>query len=153
MLPLAKNPVTGFLESSKGSSFDSIRKTRFLEIAREAADRKEMPDIPAICKVIGISTHAFWDHKRIDEVFKAQWEEILDTCETTLVSTMYANGQRPSGYMDRITWLRAYRPGTWHPDLKVSISSDLSNLKSVIDTSLVANDADIVEDPPQIEGK
>lgn len=153
MLPLRPNPETGFLESNAGVSFNSVLKVRFLELAHEAVNNKLMPDVPAICKALDINVRTFYEHKTRDEAFNQKWEEVLDTCESTLVQTMYANGQRPSGYMDRITWLRAYRPRTWNPDLKVNISHDSSGLKGLADGSNHAIEAVIVPNPPVIEGK
>lgn len=144
MVPLAPNPETGFLESGGVGAFDSAKKVKFLEIARHAAENKLMPDVPGICKALNVSTFVFYEHRRLDELFRAQWETVLDTCESTLVQMMYANGQRPSGYMDRITWLRAHRPGMWNPDLKVNINQDSSQVKGLFEGAKTIIEADIV---------
>lgn len=154
MLPLAPNPKTGFLESSQRVGFTSEKKLRSLELARECVElRGELPDIPSICKALGIWHTTFYEHLRMDEEFKRQWEEMLDICEHELVKTMYANGRKPSGYMDRITWLRAHRPGKWNPDYKLNISTDSVQLKGLIDGATTAIDAVIVENPPTIATK
>lgn len=153
MVPFAPNPKTGFLESNAGVSFNSILKVRFLQLAREAVNAKSMPNIPAICKALDIHTRTFYAHKSIDDAFRIAWDEVLDECEATLVDTMYTNGQRPSGYMDRITWLRAYKPGRWNPDLKLNISHDSAQLKDSLTAAASAIEAVIVPDPPIIEGK
>lgn len=148
MLPLAPNPKTGFLESNRGVSFDSALKVRFLEMATEAADAKLMPDIPGLCKTVGISTHTFWEHKKLDDKFRTAWESVLDTCESTLTQAMYSFGQRPGNYMDRITWLRAHKPERWNPDYNVKISHDSSGLKESFNVASAAIEAEIVEQAP-----
>jgi hypothetical protein len=65
--------------------------------------------------------------------------------ENELVSTMVANGKKPRGYMDRITFLRAYRPARWNPDYKLQINVDVSSVKGIIDSNNAVIDAVIVE--------
>ena len=154
MMPLQINPESGFLESTGKHIFSSAMKFRALELARENLEMKgEMPDIPATCKALGIKHNTFYDHLRVDEEFKAQWEEVLDVCEQELVKTMYANGRKPSGYMDRITWLRAHRPGKWNPDFKLNINTDGAQVKGVLDAASTVIDAVIVNEPKSIDGE
>jgi hypothetical protein len=67
--------------------------------------------------------------------------------EDKLVSVMYANGQKPNGYMDRITWLRAHRPKRWNPDTRVQISQETSYTQKgldVIEGELVTKEPDMM---------
>lgn len=152
MVPLAPDPRTGFLESTGKHAFNAVMKMRALELAHENVTvRSELPDIPAICKGLGISHNTFYAHLQQDEEFKRQWEEVLDLCEHELVKTMYANGRRPNGYMDRITWLRAHRPGKWNPDYKINISTDSGQAKGLIGLASTAIEAEIVASPTVID--
>lgn len=149
MNALRPNPQTGYLESPSPNlaSFDSHKKVRCLELAHEMAERGEMPGVVVLCKAVGISHATFKDHLVADERFKAAWDEALDKVEEMLVSTMVCRGQTPGGYMDRITWLRAYRPGRWNPEHKLQISSDSSANKSFINAIPVIIDAEIADSP------
>jgi len=144
MKALEANPKTGFLESNRGSSFTSELKIRFLELADQACQRGEFPDIEAICKTIGISPWSFYHHKSIDEKFAEEWELAMRKIETTLVRTMVAQGQKPKGYMDRITWLRKHFPKEWNPNQQLNISMDLTATKSLLSARPTVIDAEIV---------
>lgn len=152
MLPLRPNPETGFLESNRESSFSSVMKVKFLEIAKGFADRKMMPDVGDICKEVGISIRTYWKHVALDAKFAEAWEEIVDICESSLVSKMYEYGQRPSNYMDRITWLKNMRPERWDPEQRVRIIQDSPGQNRLIDAIKGAIDADIVGELKAIEG-
>jgi hypothetical protein len=153
MVPLAVDPKTGFLETTGVHRFSAAMKMRALEFARENVQTKgELPNIPQTCAALGITHRTFYHHLALDSEFKSQWEEVLDLCEQELVSVMYANGKRPSGYMDRITWLRANRPQKWNPDFRLNISTDVTALKAVIDNANHAIDAQIVESPKELAG-
>jgi hypothetical protein len=148
MNALQVNPVTGFLESKNPNeiTFDSNRKKRYLEMAREAAERGEWPDQHAMAKMLGITIRTVHWHFVKDEVFKAQWEECIDIIENELLKTMVAQGKRPSGYMDRITWLRAHRPERWNPDYnKPQLTVDIAAVKRVLSDDNTVIDAVIVD--------
>jgi hypothetical protein len=147
------NEETGFLESNPLSSFNSALKVKFLDLAKSAADNGDMPNIPGMCSAVGINPRTFYTHLNRDGKFKEAWEDIIDYCESTLVRTMFARGRTPGGYMDRITWLRAYRPERWNPELKLNVHHDYSDTKGLIDDSKQAIEAEIVQNtPPLIEG-
>lgn len=148
MLALRQDPKTGFLESPSPNlcSFDAIKKTRAIELAREMVERGEMPRQSIIVKALGINPETLRHHLRDDIIFKKAWEEVIDLMEETLVNTMVTNGQKPSGYMDRITWLRAYRPNRWNPDSRIQILGDNSEHKRIVTSVIDAIDAEIVTD-------
>lgn len=152
MIPLRLNEKTGFLESNRVSGFDSVKKVRFLELAREAAENQRMPDVAALCRALGVGMTTYWEHMQVDRNFANAWEDIIDTCESSLVSQMYEYGKRPSGYMHMITWLRAKRPERWDPARKLIISRDSDGPKGLIDALKGAIDADIVGELKGVEG-
>ncbi len=152
MNALTPNPKTGFLESRNPSmaGFTSDKKAKFIELAMQAAQIGAAPSIPNLCKTVDIVHHTFYTHLKTDPAFKQAWEDTLDIIEDNLVQTMVSNGQRPSGYMDRITWLRANRPGRWNPDWKGQISSDNQGHKSVIDAYSTVIDGELVPEAPKL---
>lgn len=152
MLPLRPNPETGYLESNRLSSFDSAKKVRFIELAKEAAMNKHIPNLATLSQAVGIAIRTYWDHMAKDPKFAEAWRDVEDICEANLVDCMYEYAQRPSNYMDRITWLRAKRPERWHPEFKVTISQDSAYTKGLVDMVKGAIDADIVDELKSIEG-
>lgn len=151
MNPLVPNPQTGFLESRNHSlaGFTSDKKQKFIELATAQAQMGAMPSIPNLCKTVDISNRTFYTHLKGDPSFKEAWDATLDMIEDTLVSTMVGNAQRPSGYMDRITWLRAYRPGRWNPDARLQTPQDISATNNVISVYSDAIDGELVANPPK----
>lgn len=114
------------------------------------ADLGQMPSIPSLCASVGINSRTFYVHCKVDEGFKQGWEDVLERIEDNLVNTMVCNGQRPSGYMDRITWLRAYRGGKWLNDGKGQMQPDTSDSKNVLSSLSGAIDAEIVPEQPKL---
>lgn len=150
MNALTPNPQTWFLESVTPtfSTFDSAKKMRALEIASENINRGELPSHVKICSALGVSLRTWYEHLQQDTRFKAAWQDILDMAEDRLVNVMYANGQRPSGYMDRITWLRAHNPGKWNPDLKVQVSQHNAHFQNgigIIEAEIAPKRGEIAE--------
>lgn len=152
MKALQPNPETGFLESNRNTTFDSARKVKFIALAKEIAERRQLPSIVELCKAIGITTRCYWEHMSLDAKFHEAWEDVTDICESFLVDTMFVRGQTPGGYMDRITWLRAKKPHRWNPEYKFSIVHDGSSAKGLMDAAKGAIDADIVSELPEIVG-
>ncbi len=149
MNPLQANPETGYLESRNPSlvGFTSDKKVKFLQLAYQMAELGQMPSVPKICETVGIQYTTFYSHLKDDGAFKDGWEQCLNKIEDILVNTMVTNGQRPSGYMDRITWLRAYRGDRWNPERRLQILNDtegsktvLSHLNTVIDGEIAPNE-------------
>lgn len=151
MNALTPNPKTGFLESRNPSmlGFTSDRKAKFIELATKQASMGAMPSVPNLCKAVDIAHHTFYSHIRNDPAFKQAWENTLDVIEDNLVQTMVTNGQRPSGFMDRIAWLRAHRPQRWNQDYKGQISSDDQGHKNVISQYSDIIDAEVVAEQPE----
>lgn len=150
MQPLQPNPETGFLESKGQFVFDSSRKVKLLEIAREMRAKGKWPDIYSLCEAVGISYNTFNDHMQVDENFKRAWNEVKMSAATALESQMYDYAQRPNGYMHMITWLRKNVPEDWNPDLKVQITSDSVSAKGLIEGAKNVFEAEIVPNSENI---
>lgn len=114
-------------------AFDSVKKIQFLKLAHEIRERTgSVPTIASLCDAVGISLSAFQAHKKLDEQFNAQWRELLYRVEDKLIDTMYQNGLKSSGYMDRITWLRRHFPENWAPEQRITVTHS----QQYIDTTL-----------------
>lgn len=146
MNPLIKNPETGFLESPSPNfaSFDSAKKVRALELAKEMIKRGEYPKQSTIASAVGVYSRTFGYHLQNDPRFKEEWKEVVDMIEDMLVDPMYENGRKPSGYMDRITLLRKLKPEVWNPDRKIQIQTDNAPTKKIFDEFSSIIDAEIV---------
>jgi hypothetical protein len=110
--PLSVNPVTGFLESSspQRQTFDSDRKLRFIQLAQEHIDKGLVPDIPAISKVIGITSRTFYNHKEDDPEFREKWEEIENQLEAKLVGNLWDQAKKPNCVAANIFLLKNWVP-------------------------------------------
>ncbi len=143
---------TGFLTapSDERITFDALKKVRILEIAEEMVQRGEMPRLSILAKAVGVDTDTIIRHRKEDVKFGREWERVIDLAEETLVGTMFAQGQKPSGYMDRITWLRAYRPGRWNPDRQVQFHGDISITQKVSSALTMAIEAEVLPDTEEL---
>jgi hypothetical protein len=143
------NGSTGFIESASPNrkSFDSHKKSLMLETALKSAEAGNLPDLPNLCKAVGISISSFWSHYNQDPEFKAQYDEVLRNCEHTLANVMFERGKRPGGFMDRIAWLKRHFP-EWREDRGTQISLDVGQLKKIIEPNSFI-DAEIVPVSPQ----
>lgn len=143
-----KDPETGYLvaENPRGAlPFGIETKRKILELmAKEGS-------IVQVCEMLGVSTRSVYDHLSIDEAFRRDYAVTIRENCSRLEGTMFKNGQRPQGYMDRITYLRRWMPNEWTPKTNISVShsdtSALDSLYSAIDPSKVI-DAQII-DPGQ----
>lgn len=120
-----KDSETGYLVSNvikTGTPFGIETKKRVLELMKEEGS------ITGVCQKLGISTRSVYDHLNIDEAFRRDYALVIrDNC-SILEGTMYKNGQRPQGYMDRITYLRRWMPQEWTPKTNISVTNDTSNI-------------------------
>jgi hypothetical protein len=135
-----KDPETGYLVAQvtkTGTPFGVETKKRVIEMMKEEGS------ISILCQKLGVSTRSVYDHLQIDEAFRRDYAlAIQDNC-STLEGTMFKNGQRPQGYMDRITYLRRWKPNEWTPKTQITVSQDNSSVESLFkaleDTGKVIN--------------
>ena len=67
-------------------------------------------------KLTGRKMQNFQYCLRVDPAFANDFKSIQDSMKNNLEQTMYQNGLKEKGYMDRITWLRRHYPKEYHPN-------------------------------------
>lgn len=119
MNKLELDPVSGYAHSPGASierGFPPEKKELLIDEALKIIeDTGEMPNMTKLATSFGINLKTLYTHLKNDEKFKEKFHEVFLRGEAQLTSVMYSNAQRPSGYMDRITWLRRFGQG-WNPD-------------------------------------
>lgn len=63
-------------------------------------------------------------HLDTDENFALDFKAVKDSMKHSLEQTMYQNGLKEKGYMDRITWLRKNYPSEYNPNFEGSGKND-----------------------------
>ncbi len=124
----SKDSETGYLVSNSvvnGNVFGVETKKRFFALMEEEGSVGET------CKALGISSRSVYDHLKIDEAFRRDYSLCIRNMASKLETTMYKNGQRPQGYMDRITFLRRWLPNEWTPKSQVTVTSDSGTIDSL----------------------
>lgn len=148
-----KDESTGYLThqvAAGGQAFGVEGKKRFLQVMEDSGNLTET------CRLLGISATTLYHHLEVDEAFNRDYGLMVRGMAHKLESVMYKNGQRPQGYMDRITWLRRWFPKDWTPKTSISVSQSddntLNDLFSDIDTSKII-DATLIQDNPETNQK
>lgn len=139
---------TGLMTPPVGSgpnlyTFDSKTKLIFLDLLR-----KMFPHVKKVCDIVGISRQTYLNHYSRDPRFKDLVDEIKEERLDHLESVMLDMGEKPSGFMDRIAYLRAHRPHLYNPAQKIIVERQdhltldaakvrVERLKNVIDADIV----------------
>jgi hypothetical protein len=142
MNQLQVDPATGFLQSPSPTgiyNFDAERKTQLLAMAMQCAEAGTWPNIPKLCKSVGISVQTFYNHVNADGDFAEQWQEIKRTLSAGIAVDMREHATRPGNYMDRITLLRHLHPDEWGGPEKNSSNIDIGWIKKLADAIDSAN--------------
>lgn len=124
-------------------TFGSENKIKFVDLLRTM-----FPHIKKVCDIVGISSQTYRNHYAKDEVFRKMIEDIKEERLDNLEAVMLDNGARPSGFLDRIAYLRAHRPHLYNPASKVIIERQdhltidaatdrVNRLRNVIDADIV----------------
>ncbi|HEX9504255.1 MAG TPA: hypothetical protein VF974_08145 [Patescibacteria group bacterium] len=150
---IALDLKTGFLESASDSfvTFSAAEKVRAIQMAEEMVARGEMPRVSYICKALDVDIDTFTRHRRMDPLLKKEWERVIDLMEEKIVGVMVARGQQANGFMDRIAWLRAYRPHRWNPDRQIQLQADIRVTQNIVEGINGKNDAIEAEIVPNSE--
>lgn len=146
MNALQKNPETGFLESYSTAlaSFDSPKKLKFLELAKEHFEKTgEWPEIDSLCKAVDIAPRTFDRHIKSDEAFAEAWKDIKLPAKWKLESMMYRLGSKNPMYM--FGWLRKEFPEEYDPEKKIIHLTNMSEQKAISGRISEYLDAEIVE--------
>jgi hypothetical protein len=120
-----KDEETGYLTSLKvrsGTPFGVDSKKKFLALMEEEGG------FAKCCDLLGVSSDTLYHHLSIDESFSRDYTICVRRMASKLESVMFKNGQRPQGYMDRITWLRRYFPKDWTPKTQVNVTNETGSI-------------------------
>ena len=154
MHQLQVDPATGFLQSPSPTgiyNFDAERKTQLISLAMECAENGAWPNIPKLCKSVGIATQTFYTHVKNDEEFASQWQEVKRTLSSGIAVDMREHAKRPGNYMDRVTLLRHLYPEEWGGPERNQVSVDLGWIKKLAETMQASKstiiDAEVVQKP------
>lgn len=149
MNALRVNEKTGFLESPSPNSttFDSVKKQTFLELANQQAENEESPNITKLCKKLGITLKTFYNHLREDEVFREAWDETRLKIEDALQRSLIRQGVKGSqGVTAAIFWLKN-RVGERWSDGDAKTFLDVTAFQKVLVGNQPFIDAEIVQSP------
>ena len=76
----------------------------------------ESGNLSASCRLAGCPRTVIGEAMTNDPVFHSDFKATQDAMKHNLEQTMYQNGLKEKGYMDRITWLRKNYPKEYNPD-------------------------------------
>lgn len=98
------------------------QKVLFLQAFRETGNFSES------AKLIGASRASIYNHLKLDQKFRSEFDAVINSFCDVLEQTMLSNGQKPNGFMDRMAYLRAHRPEKYNPRTTIVHESDKSSL-------------------------
>lgn len=144
MLPLAVDPVTGFLESRSNNhfTFNAEKKQRFLDLAMNERREGRFPDFGLLCDQVGISMTAVDRHLRDDPKFKELWDEIVLRTDAAVMRDCWDLRKKNPMYLFGL--MRRIMPQRWHPEPRQSVSVDINVAGTRLDKSEVY-DAELVQ--------
>ena len=122
--------------------FDSKKKQLFLELYAKS------PNLTAAAQAIGHSPQLIHYHFERDPEFKKAFDAVRQGLCDQLEGKVYEYGQRPQNFMDRIAYLRAYRPDRWNPQAQITVQHNVdvtaklsTRAHEVIDTTAERDDS------------
>lgn len=107
-----------FKDVQQFNGFDVGKKSAFLEMF------KQTPNMSGVARAMGFNPSTIYLAMGRDPAFKAAVEEAREELCDGLEARVHEYGQRPQNFMDRIAWLRAYRPRRWNPDRQMHVTID-----------------------------
>lgn len=132
-------------------TFDSAKKSAFLELANQQADAEECPNLTKLCKSMGITLKTFHNHLREDEVFRDAWDETRLKIEDALQRSLIRQGVKGSqGVTAAIFWLKNKVGERWsdgHPQTLL----DVSQFKKILGEKEAFIDAELVDKPVDVK--
>lgn len=139
-----QDPVTGFLQPSVNYSvtgFTAEKKDTFLRYFENCGN------IAASIDAVGLDRRTFYNALKIDKEFEQRYNMALFGMKGCLEGTMFHNGQKPNGYMDRITWLRRHFPDEYNPKTTIQHHSDSKDAEAMFSRVLDAKmkDGSVIE--------
>lgn len=85
-------------------------KKAFLEIFYQSGNKSQA------AKMAGLAVSSIHDAVKADKGFAKDYYAVMGAMKHNLEQTMYQNGLKEKGYMDRITWLRKNYPKEYNPN-------------------------------------
>lgn len=146
-----QDPTTGYLyleikSGSVGHDFTLERKIEFVALYKAM-----FPDLTGVCEQLGMSRNTYYQHIKFDSAFSRDIQEIReqksDKVESVLMQV--ALQPKPAAFMDRIAFLRAYRPDRYTEKRINLTAKDLDPgtlehkaraIDTVLDTELIGAD-------------
>lgn len=140
------HPETGFLTSRSpaGYTFDNDKKVKFIEVAREYAEARQLPDFYKICKTLGIVYRTYTDHVIKDEKFAAEINDIKRAVYDGMCNEISIKANTKNGVIANLAVLKYLERGKFAED-QIIISSDHSTIKDFSMHATEAINAEIVE--------
>lgn len=127
---LKVDPETGYMVAGANYSLTGLQpkhKIKFLEAFRECGDFGQS------AKSTGFNRNTFTEHLNIDEKFRDDFKIVLESIGDELEGVMLNRAKHPNGFMDRIAWLRAHRPGKYNPRTVIVHENDKRGLDFLLD--------------------
>lgn len=108
-----------FKDVDQFGGFGIAKKFKFLELFRLK------PNLTECARVLGKSSDTIYVALQRDEEFKKAFDAVRAELCDVLEARVFEFAQRPQNFMDRIAYLRAYRPGTWNPDRQLTVTHNV----------------------------
>lgn len=149
-LDVASGFLVSGMESEGNTGVTVASKLKFLEVYRSTGNFEES------ARLTGVNARTMRYHIRADEKFREEFEEareaLCDQAEGFIVQHM----ARPSNVIDRLSFLRAYRPKVWNiganqpPSVQVQINN-IDNARHIVDSQRL-NTVDSTVTPTGVQG-
>ena len=144
--------ATGFTVAStswESQAFTAEKKTKFIQLASQYVEKsKNFPPIHDISRAVGTTAHTFYNHLKLDPVFKQAWREIQAQLESHFTQRIGEKANSKQGTLANIAVLRKLTAGTdrqgeWGGDSLNPVSSE-SPTKKIMEHFSEYIDAEIV---------
>lgn len=117
--PWILEAAENFKDVDQHDGFGRRKKSLLLEMYAVS------PNLTGIAETLGHSRQVVSWHLERDEAFKKAFDAVREGLCDTLEDKVFEFAQRPQNFMDRIAYLRAYRPGTWNPDRQLTVTHNV----------------------------
>ena len=103
------------------NGFSSDRKTMFLSYIETHPN-----SILAACKAVGIDQVTYYKHMREDTVFSSRFKELKAQAIEKIEQTLFECAQDKNHTIDRIFFLKAWKPNIYNPALKIESTMNVN---------------------------
>lgn len=115
----------GFLETPRIDGVSAVVKANIVE------NYSRSGNLTTACRENGVDPRIMRIHYNSDPAFKRAIDEareqICDKAEGHIVEHM----SRPGNVIDRLSWLRAHRPGKWNPTANIQVTVDREKVQQL----------------------